>query len=98
MLVQASDIDLKKAFPIHVKFAYNQKDGQGKTLIADNDLNASIQLEQEAERYTLKGLTARSHLEGTLLPAPMIIDIEANVVADMKAQVHTVDGLKLIVD
>ncbi len=98
LLVQAKDIDLKKAFPIHVKFAYNQKDGQGKTLIADNDLNASVQLEQEAERYTLKGLTARSHLEGTLLPAPMTIDIEGDVVADMKAQQHSVDGLKLIVD
>ncbi|MBH1972216.1 AsmA family protein [Moraxellaceae bacterium AER2_44_116] len=98
LLVQATDIDLKKAFPIHVKFAYNQKDGQGKTLIADNDLNASVQLEQEVERYTLKGLTARSHLEGTLLPAPMIIDVQGDVVADMKAQVHTVDGLKLIVD
>ncbi len=98
LLVQASNIDLKKAFPIHVKFAYNQKDGQGKTLVADNDLNAIVQLDQEAERYSLKGLTARSHLEGTLLPAPMVIDLQGDVLADMKSQQHSVEGLKLAVD
>lgn len=98
LLVQATDIDLKKAFPIRLKFAYQQTDAQGKTLQADNDLNTSISLDQEAQRYTLKGLTARSHLQGTLLPAPMIIDLKSDIIADVKQQQHQLDNLKLAVD
>lgn len=98
LLVQASNIDLEKAFPIRVKFVYSQKDAQGKTLIADNDLNTTLQLNQEAQRYTLKGLTARSHLQGTLLPAPMIVDVQADVLADMLQQQHQIDNLKFALD
>ena len=98
LLVQASNIDLEKAFPIRVKFVYSQKDAQGKTLVADNDLNTTLQLNQEAQRYTLKGLTARSHLQGTLLPAPMIVDVQADVLADMLQQQHQIDNLKFALD
>ncbi|HEX5360623.1 MAG TPA: AsmA family protein, partial [Fluviicoccus sp.] len=98
LLVQASNIDLKKAFPVRVKFTWAQTDAQGKTLTADNDLNATVQLDQDAEKYLLKNLAARSHLAGTLLPAPVVIDVGGDITADMKQQLHTVDGLKLAVD
>ncbi|HEX5276061.1 MAG TPA: AsmA family protein [Fluviicoccus sp.] len=98
LLVQASNIDLKKAFPVRVKFTWAQTDAQGKTLTADNDLNATVQLDQDAEKYLLKNLAARSHLAGSLLPAPVVIDVSGDVSADMKQQLHTVDALKLAVD
>ncbi|PTQ87546.1 AsmA family protein [Agitococcus lubricus] len=98
LLVHATNIDLDKAFPVRLKFSYQQKDGQGKTLIADNDLNATVQLDTEAQRYELKGLMVRSHLEGTLLPAPIIADLQADIRADVKQQKHQVDGMKLVVD
>jgi AsmA protein len=98
LLVQASNIDLKKAFPVRLKFTWVQTDAQGKTLTADNDLNATVQLDQDAEKYLLKNLAARSHLAGTLLPAPVVIDVGGDITADMKQQLHTVDGLKLAVD
>lgn len=98
LLVMASNIDLKKAFPVRVKFTWSQTDGQGKTLTADNDLNASVQLDQPAEKYLLRNLTARSHLSGSLLPAPLALDVQADITADQKLQQHTVDGLKLALD
>lgn len=98
LLVQATNIDLKKAFPVRLKFVWSQTDAQGKTLMADNDLNTVVQLDQDAEKYLLKNLTARSHLSGTLLPAPVVVDLEAGISADLKQQLHQIDGLKLAVD
>jgi AsmA protein len=98
LLVQATNIDLTKAFPVRIKFSYSQKDGQGKTLIADNDLNTTIQLNQDAQIYTLKGFTARSHLQGTLLPAPMVLDVKADMIADMLQEQHQIDNLNLSLD
>jgi len=98
LLVQAGNIDLKKAFPVHTKFTWEQTDAQGKTLMAENDLNVTLKLDQDAGLYLLKNLTARSHLAGSLLPAPVVIDLQADVSADQKNQMHTVDGLKLALD
>jgi AsmA protein len=98
LLVQATNIDLAKAFPVRVKFSYSQKDGQGKTLIADNDLNAIVQLNQDAQIYTLKDFTTQSHLQGTLLPAPMLLDVKADIVADILQQQYKVDNLNLSLD
>ena len=98
LLVQAADIDFSKAFPIHIKFDYQQKDGQGKTLIAENDINTTVQLNQEAQIYKLTALNARSHLKGTLLPAPVVLDLNANVVADMQQQLHQLEKLSLKLD
>lgn len=98
LLVQATNIDLKKAFPVRLKFVWSQTDAQGKTLVADNDLNATVQLDQDAEKYLLIGLTARSHLSGSLLPAPVVVDVESDITADLKQQQHKIDGLKLAVE
>lgn len=98
LLMQAAEIDLAKAFPVHIKFDYSQKDAQGKTLIAENDLNATIQLNLDTQLYKLTDLTARSHLQGTLLPAPIVVDVQADISADMQQQQHLVDKLKLTLD
>lgn len=98
LLVLASEIDLKKAFPIRLKFAYQQTDSQGKTLQTENDLNTILSLNTEAQRYTLKNLAVRSHLQGSLLPAPIIVDLKSDVVADVKQQQHQLDNVKLAID
>lgn len=98
LLVQASNIGLKKAFPVRVKFGWAQTDANGKTLTADNDLDATVTVDSDAGRYLAKSLSARSHLGGTLLPAPVTLDLGADVDADVNGQKHVVDSLKLAVD
>lgn len=93
--IAASDIGMKKAFPLKLSFLFRQQDAAGKTLIAKNALDTSITLDQEAELYELNKLAFTSALSGTLLPAPANIDVKSDIRADMKAQQISLKGLQL---
>lgn len=96
--VAASDIGMKKPFPLKLSFLFRQHDAASKTLIAKNALETSITLDQEAEVYELSKLVFTSALSGTLLPAPANVELKSDIRADMKAQQISLKGLALKAD
>lgn len=93
--VSASDIGLKKPFPLKLGFTFRQQDADGKTLEARNALDVVLTLDQDKELYLLDKLALTSALSGTLLPAPADIDLKADIRADMQAQQVGIKGLQL---
>ncbi|MDQ8036971.1 MAG: AsmA family protein [Pedobacter sp.] len=96
--VAASDIGIKKAFPLKLSFLFRQQDAASKTLIAKNALETSITLDQDAQVYELGKLVFTSALSGTLLPAPANVELKSDIRADMKAQQIALKGLALKAD
>ncbi len=94
----ASDIGMKKPFPLKLSFLFRQQDAAGKTLMAKNALETSITLDQEAEVYELSKLVFSTALSGTLLPAPANVELKSDIRADMKAQQIALKGLALKAD
>ncbi|MGH8491847.1 MAG: AsmA family protein [Moraxellaceae bacterium] len=96
--VAASDIGMKKPFPLKLAFTFRQQDAAGKTLIAKNTLDSTITLDQDSELYLLDKLAITSALSGTLLPAPATVELKSDIRADMKAQQIALKGLALKAD
>ncbi|MFN3586368.1 MAG: AsmA family protein [Moraxellaceae bacterium] len=93
--VTARDIDPDAAFPFSAGFDFSEQQADGKTLKAKNSIAATVRMDQAAERYVLTGLTVNSALSGSLLPAPTVLALGADIDADMKAQQVKVDKLAL---
>lgn len=94
----ASDIGMKKPFPLTLSFLFRQQDAEGKTLVAKNAFASTITLDQDAELYELNKLAITSAISGTLLPAPANIELKSDVRADMKAQQIALKNLALKAD
>ncbi|MES2919771.1 MAG: AsmA family protein [Pseudomonadota bacterium] len=96
--VSARDISLDSAFPLTMGFVFRQQDAAGKTLVAQNTLEATVSLQQEKKLYQLLKLKLSSALSGTALPAPANVALEGDVRADLAANQVSVAGLKLKAD
>lgn len=96
--VAARDISLDKAFPLTMGFVFRQQDADGKTLVAKNEMAATVGLQQEKQLYELTKLKLTSALSGTALPAPANVAVEGDVRADMAAGKVSVAGLKVKAD
>lgn len=94
----ASDIGMKKPFPLTLSFLFRQQDAEGKTLVAKNAFASTITLDQDAELYEINKLAITSAISGTLLPAPANIELKSDVRADMKAQQIALKNLALKAD
>ncbi|MEO6697834.1 MAG: AsmA family protein [Paraperlucidibaca sp.] len=94
--VQATDIDPEKAFPLTASFNVSQVDDAGKSVLAENSLNAIVTLSLEAQKPHIEDLTLNSALSGNMLPAPVSIALKAKSIdADIKAQQHAINGMVL---
>lgn len=96
--VSARDISMESAFPLKAGFVFRQQDAAGKTLVAENALQATVSLHQEKKLYELLQLKFTSALSGTALPAPANVALEGDVRADLAANKFSVAGLKLNAD
>lgn len=96
--VSARDISMESAFPLKVGFVFRQQDAAGKTLVAQNALDATISLQQEKKLYELLKMKFTSALSGTALPAPANVELQGDVRADLAASKVSVSGLALKAD
>lgn len=87
VVMQASNIGMDKNFPLHLAFTFTQQQ-EKTTLVAKNNLDTQIKIDQKKQQYTLSDLSFNSALSGNLLPltADATISIKGSVLADMLAQ------------
>lgn len=96
--VAASDISMESAFPLKLGFVFRQTDAAGKTLVAQNALDATVSLQQDKKLYQLLKMKLTSALSGTALPAPANLELQGDVRADLAANQVSVKGLALKAD
>lgn len=96
--VSARDIAMDKAFPLTMGFVFRQQDAAGKTVVAQNALEATVSLQQEKKLYELMKLKITSALSGTALPAPANVAVQGDVRADLGAGKVSVAGLTVKAD
>lgn len=96
--VSARDISMESAFPLKLGFVFRQTDAAGKTLVAQNALDATVSLQQDKKLYQLLKMKLTSALSGTALPAPANVEVQGDVRADMAASQVSVKGLAIKAD
>lgn len=94
----ARDISMESAFPLKMGFVFRQTDAAGKTLVAQNALEATVVLQQDKKLYELLKMKLTSALSGTALPAPANVEVQGDVRADMAASQVGVKGLAIKAD
>lgn len=92
--VEASDIGPNQRFPLLAKFVFSQSGADGKSLLANNEITADINVNMDTQKPEVFGLAVVSALSGNLLPAPIDLKLSAEkILADVPAKKHQVDGL-----
>lgn len=93
--VAAEGIGPNQAFPLTAAFVFKQAAEDGKSLTAANALSAQVNINMDSQKPEVSALQLTSALSGNLLPAPVDIKLEiANILADLVAKKHQVDGVK----
>lgn len=94
LTLKSQNIDLKQEFPVELGFEFSQQ-AEGKTLLAKNALKSRVKMDQDNQHFWLNGVELTSALSGSLLPAPVDVQLAGAIDADVKAGLHQLKGLKL---
>lgn len=94
LTLKSQNIDLKQEFPVELGFEFSQQ-AEGKTLLAKNALKSRVKMDQDNQHFWLNGVELTSALSGSLLPAPVDVQLAGAIDANVKAGLHQLKGLKL---